>query len=58
MPRYHGMHPMTELWNVSEKVTKKILLNPNTSKISRKFLSDGAEVLALPLKDIINLLIK
>ena len=39
-------------------MTKKILLNPDTSKISRKFLRDGAEVLALPLRNVINLLIK
>ena len=52
-----------EFSNVSEDV-KKILLSLDTSKaagidqIPAKFLRDGAEVLALPLRNIINLSIK
>ena len=53
-----------EFLNISEEDVKKILLSLNTSKVARmdqipaKFLRDGAEVLALPLGDIINLSIK
>ena len=53
-----------ELSNVSEKVIRKILLSLDTSKvvgvdqIPAKFLRDGAEVLAPPSKNIINLSIK
>ena len=53
-----------ELSNVSEEIIKKILLSLDTNKatgmgqIPAKFLSDGAEVLALPLRNIINLSIK
>ena len=52
------------LSNVSGEVSKKILLNLDTSKaagmdqIPAKFLWNGAEVLALLLKNIINLSIK
>ena len=47
-----------------KKILKKILLSLDTSKaagmdqIPAKFLRDGAEVLALPLRNIINLSIK
>ena len=50
--------------NVSEEDIEKILLSLDTSKaagmdqIPAKFLRDGAEVLALPLGNIINLSIK
>ena len=50
--------------NVSQEDVKKILLSLDTSKVTgmdqkpSKFLRDGAEVLALPLKNIINLSIK
>ena len=50
--------------NVSEEAIKKILLRLDTSKaagmgqIPAKFLRDGAEALALPLGNIINLSIK
>ena len=50
-----------EFSNVSEEVIKKILLSLDTSKaagmdqIPSKFLSDSAEMLALPLRNIINL---
>ena len=50
--------------DISEEVIKKILLSLDTSKaagmnqISAKFLWDSAEVLALPLRNIINLSIK
>ena len=53
-----------EFSNVSEEDVKKILLSLDTSKvagmdqITTKFLRDGAEVLALPLRNIINLSIK
>ena len=53
-----------EFSNVSEEDVKKILLSLDTSKaagidqIPAKFLRDGAEVLALPLGNIINLSIK
>ena len=53
-----------EFPNVSEEDVKSILLSLNTSKaagidqIPAKFLRDGAEVLALPLGNIINLSIK
>ena len=47
-----------EFSNVSAEDVKKILLSLNTSKakyqIPAKFLRDGAEVLALPLGNIIN----
>ena len=55
---------MTELSNVSEEVIRKILLSLDTSKaagmdqIPAKFLRDGAEILAFPLRNIINLSIK
>ena len=50
--------------NVSKEITKNILLKLDTSKaagidqIPAKFLRDGAEVLALPLRNIKNLSIK
>ena len=50
--------------NLSEEVIKKILLSLDTSKATRvdqilaKFLRDGAEVLALPLRNIITLSMK
>ena len=50
-----------EFSHKSEESIKKILLNLNTSKatgmdqIPSKFLRDGAEVLALPLRNIIHL---
>ena len=50
-----------EFSNVSEQDIKKILLSLDASKaagmgqIVAKFLRDGAEVLALPLRNIINL---
>ena len=50
-----------ECSNVSEEDIKKILLGLDTSKtagmdqIPAKFLQDSAEVLALPLRNIINL---
>ena len=53
-----------EFSSVSEEDVKKILLSLDTSKaagidqIPVKFLRDGAEVLALPLGNIINLSIK
>ena len=53
-----------EFSNVSEEDIKKILLSLDTSKaagmnqIPAKFLPDGAEVLALPLRNKINLSIK
>ena len=53
-----------ELLNVSEEVIKKILLSLDTSKVTgmdqipAKFLRDGAKVLALSFKNIINLSIK
>ena len=53
-----------EFSNVSEEGIKKILLSLDTSKaagmdqIPAKFLREGAEVLALPLRNIINLSIK
>ena len=53
-----------EFSNLSEKVIKKILLSLDTSKaagmdqIPSKVLRDGAEVLVLPLRNIINLSIK
>ena len=53
-----------EFSNVSEEDFKKILLSLDTSKaagmdqIPAKLLRDGAEVLALPLRKIINLSIK
>ena len=53
-----------EFSNVSEEDIKKNLLSLDTSKaagmdqIPAKFLRDGAEVLALPLRNIINLSIK
>ena len=53
-----------ELSNVSEEVIKKTLLNLDISKatemdqIVAKFLRNGAEILALPLRNIINLSIK
>ena len=53
-----------EFSNVSEEHVKKILLSLDTSKaagidqIPAKFLRDGAEVLALPMENIINLSIK
>ena len=53
-----------ELSNVSEEVIKKVLLSLDASKatamdqIPAKFLREGAEVLALPLRNIINLSIK
>ena len=53
-----------EFPNVSEEGIKKILLSIDTSKaagmdqIPAKFLRDSAEVLALPLRNIINLSIK
>ena len=55
---------MTELLNVYEEVIKKILPSLDTGKaagldqIPAKFLRDNAKILALPLKNIINLLIK
>ena len=53
-----------ELSNVFEEVIKKILLSLDTSKaarieqISAKSRKDSVEVLALPLRNIINLFIK
>ena len=53
-----------EFLNVSEEDVKKILPSLDTSKaagmdqIPAKFLGNGAEVLALPLENIINLSIK
>ena len=53
-----------EFSNVSEEDVKKILLSLDTSKaagmdqIPAKFLRDGAEVLALPFGNIINLSMK
>ena len=53
-----------QLSNVSEEVIKMILFSLDTSKaagidlISAKFLKDGAEVLALLFRKIINLSIK
>ena len=53
-----------EFSNVSEEDVKKILLSSDTSKAAgmdqtpAKFLGNGAEVLALPLGNIINLSIK
>ena len=53
-----------EVSNVSHEDVKKILRSLDTSKaaginqIPAKFLRDGAEVLTLPLGNIINLLIK
>ena len=53
-----------ELSNVSEEVIKKILLILDTSKaagmdqIPAKFLRDGAEVLALRLRNVTNLSVK
>ena len=53
-----------EFLNISEEVIKKILLSLDTSKaadmdeILAKFLRVGSEVLALPLRNIINLSIK
>ena len=53
-----------EFSNVSKENIKKILLSIDTSKaagmdeIPAKFLQHGAEVLTLPLKNIINLSIK
>ena len=43
-----------ELSNVSAKVIKKILLSLDTSQAAAKFQRDGAEVMALPLRNIIN----
>ena len=54
----------SECSNVSEEDVKKILLSLDTSKaagmdgIPAKFLRDGAQVLALPLLNIINLSIR
>ena len=63
--RLHATYPFEfELSNVSKEDIKKILLNLDTSKavemdqIPAKCLRDGAEVLALTLRNIINLLIK
>ena len=53
-----------KLSNASEEVIKKISLSLDTSEatgmdqIPAKLLRDGAEVLALPLSNMINLLIK
>ena len=53
-----------EFSNVSKEVIKKILLSLDTSKatgmdqIPSKFLRDGAELLVLPLRNVINLSIK
>ena len=53
-----------EFSNISEEHVKKILLSLDTSKVAgmdqipAKFLRDGAEVLLLPLRNIINLSIK
>ena len=53
-----------EFSNTSEERIKKILLSLDTSKVAgmdqipAKFLRDGAQVLALPLRNIINLSIK
>ena len=53
-----------EFSNVSEEDVKKILLSLDASKVTgmdqipAKFLRDGAEVFALPLGNIISLLIK
>ena len=53
-----------EFSNVSDEDIKKNFFSLDTSKaagmdqIPAKFLRDGAEVLALPLRDIINLSIK
>ena len=53
-----------EFSNVSKENIKKILLSIDTSKaagmdeIPAKFLQHGAEVLTIPLKNIINLSIK
>ena len=53
-----------EFSNVVKEDIKKILLSVDTSKaagmdqIQAKFLRDGTEVLALPLRNIINLSIK
>ena len=50
--------------NVSEEVTEEILLNldaskaPGMNQIPAKFLRDGGEVLALPLRNIISSSIK
>ena len=50
-----------ELSNVTEEVTKKIFLSPDTSKAtgrdhnSATFLSNNAKILALPLRNITNL---
>ena len=62
MPRLHAMY--FEFSNISEKVVEKILLSFDTSKaagmdqISAKILRGSVEVLALPLRNIMNLLIK
>ena len=53
-----------ELSNVSDKVIKKILLSLDTSKAAgmdqtpAKLLRDGAEILALSLRNMIKLSIK
>ena len=62
-PRLHATYPITELSNVSEEVIKQILLSLDTSRgpgmyqIPLKFLREGEEVSALPLRNI-NLSIK
>ena len=56
--------PRTELSNASEEVIKKVLLSLDSNKatgmdqIPGTFLRNGAEVLTLPFRNIINLLIK
>ena len=64
-PRLHATYPIDfEFSNVVKEDIKKILLSVDTSKaagiyqIQAKFLRDGTEVLALPLRNIINLSIK
>ena len=63
-PRLHATYPMTLNCHTYLKMIKKILLSLDTSKatgmdqIPAKFLRDGAQVLALPLRNIINLSIK
>ena len=64
-PRLHAVFSNDfEFSNLSEEGVKKILLSCDTSKAAgmdqtpAKFLRDGAEISALPLRDILNLSIK